>query len=77
MITEYCVAIAPDISKLSGRVNELIADGWQPWGNLVISEPPSYVYQPMVRYAKDTNFIFDFSSTPPYDLGGGGTPAGM
>lgn len=60
-IKEYSVITNGDISRLIGNVQELIANGWQPYGNLVItsleSKPGSEnskilttYHQPMVKY---------------------------
>ena len=38
MITDYEVVPEHDISILKSKVNDMLADGWQPFENLVVSE---------------------------------------
>jgi hypothetical protein len=39
MITDYHVVHGHDIWVLEAKVKELLADGWQPFGNLQMSTP--------------------------------------
>lgn len=57
-ITEYQVVGFEDPADLSFRVNELIADGWQPFGGMQANtsaddehiDPVEYLWQAMVKY---------------------------
>ena len=57
-IVEYQVVSKHDRYKFADAVNELISDGWQPFGNIQVSGPvhdgdvaPLYT-QAMVKYKK-------------------------
>lgn len=54
-ITSYRVVICGwiDATCLRDQVSDLIGDGFQPYGNLVVSE--SHSYQAMVKYEEDKN----------------------
>jgi hypothetical protein len=53
-IKRYLLASAPDAEKLQNEVSKLLSEGWQPLGQLVISEPSTgseaRFFQPMVQY---------------------------
>lgn len=50
-ITAYHIEYADGIHKLKARVNEKIADGWQPTGGVAttVDEDGESYYQAMVR----------------------------
>ena len=53
-IKRYHVASAPDAAALQSEVSKLIADGWQPIGQLVVTDPPEgsrdRFFQALVQY---------------------------
>jgi hypothetical protein len=51
-IIEYTTAFQILPSELDKRVNDLIADGWQPFGVPYVGKP-GYLMQAMVKYKKD------------------------
>jgi hypothetical protein len=56
-IKRYHLALGSDPQSLQSEVSKLIAEGWQPYGHLVIEEPPEKneerLVQPMVQYEGD------------------------
>jgi len=54
MISEYQVVFADNSVILGRLVNELIREGWQPYG---IMQVGMYLYQPMIRGKIDNNEI--------------------
>lgn len=53
-IKRYQLASGNDPQTLQTEVSKLIAEGWQPFGQLVVEEPPDEqperLLQPMVQY---------------------------
>lgn len=53
-IKRYHLASGPDHQTLQTLVSKLIAEGWQPFGQLVVDQPPDKpaerFVQPMVQY---------------------------
>ncbi len=53
-IKRYQLASGNDPQTLQTEVSKLIAEGWQPFGQLVVEEPPDRqperLLQPMVQY---------------------------
>lgn len=56
-IKRYQLAAGNDPQTLQTEVSKLIAEGWQPFGQLVVEEPPDEqperLLQPMVQYEGD------------------------
>ncbi len=56
-IKRYQLASGNDPQTLQTEVTKLIAEGWQPFGQLVVEEPPDSqperLLQPMVQYEGD------------------------
>lgn len=56
-IKRYQLAEGNDPQTLQTEVSKLIAEGWQPFGQLVVEEPPEpqpeRLLQPMVQYEGD------------------------
>ena len=53
-IKRYHLASGSDPQNLQDEVGKLIADGWQPYGQLIVNEPSEgsadRFLQPMVQY---------------------------
>ncbi len=53
-IKRYHLASAPDANALQNEVSKLIVDGWQPYGQMVVAEPPEgsrdRFFQALVQY---------------------------
>jgi hypothetical protein len=53
-IKRYHLASAPDTTTLDTEVSKLLAEGWQPFGQLVVTEPTEEAqhrfFQPVVQY---------------------------
>lgn len=57
-ITDYCIVSADLAKTLQATVAEMLKEGWQPWGNLVVNSPvlpegevDLEFFQALVRYA--------------------------
>ena len=54
---EYRVVCSVEMTKLTGKVNEMIKEGFKPFGSLAVSCSPGsgyqYLYQPMIKYDDD------------------------
>jgi hypothetical protein len=53
-IKRYHLAAAADATGLQSEVSKLIAEGWQPFGQMVVSEPidgsPDRFFQVVVQF---------------------------
>lgn len=57
VVVDYCVVSGEMPKTLHGEVAEKLADGWQPWGSLVVDrlldtegDVSQMLYQAMVKY---------------------------
>lgn len=58
-ILQYGIATAYDHMELAGYVNDQIAEGWQPYGNVFQTQQREvlFIHQPMVFYLKKKNSL--------------------
>jgi len=53
-IKRYYLVSGSDPQTLQNEINKLLADGWQPFGQMVVIEPSNdstnRLFQPMVQY---------------------------
>lgn len=57
-VVDYCIVSADLAKTLQATVAEMLTDGWQPWGDLIVNSPvlpegevDLEFFQAMVRYA--------------------------
>ena len=60
-IIEYSVLSSAMVERVSKLVNEQLAEGWQPYGNMFTSLSGNKYIQPMVKYKEDRKIVVDES----------------